>query len=296
MAITINGKTFRNLQEQVAYNTEKLEQLEVGDVVSGLVVKAEVDTVEELQDVVYPEKGYLYLVRPNSLYEYEGEESGEKIFNYLGTIGKGDKGDKGDTGAQGPQGPQGPQGIQGETGAQGEQGPQGIQGETGATGAAAGFGTPTASATTLAAGSSATATVTASGSNTEKVFSFEFGIPKGDKGDTGDGFSLIRKYAINVPFTAEELAAVTAKPLNYALAVSSYTSLNRIYFPFYVTTTKICYVNLTQQTDYQDGRPYFSVIEVNLSTGEMSTQQVQYLKQVAIDGKFDSLNEKPVIS
>ena len=39
---------------------------------------------------------------------------------------------------------------------------------------------------TISAGSSATVSVTASGSNTSKVFSFFFGIPKGDKGDKGD--------------------------------------------------------------------------------------------------------------
>lgn len=62
-------------------------------------------------------------------------------------------------------GPAGPMGAQGATGA------------TGATGAAAGFGTPTATATALSAGSTPTVSVTASGPDTAKVFSFEFGIP-----------------------------------------------------------------------------------------------------------------------
>lgn len=66
------------------------------------------------------------------------------------------------------------------------QGEKGDKGDKGDTGAAAGFGTPTASATTIAAGSSATASVTASGSNTSKVFAFTFGIPKGEKGAKGD--------------------------------------------------------------------------------------------------------------
>jgi len=65
------------------------------------------------------------------------------------------------------------------------QGEKGDKGDKGDTGAAAGFGTPTASATTIAAGSSATASVTASGSNTSKVFAFTFGIPKGEKGEKG---------------------------------------------------------------------------------------------------------------
>ena len=51
-------------------------------------------------------------------------------------------------------------------------------------GPAAGFGTPTASVSTLAAGSPATASVTASGSDTEKVFAFSFGLPSGTDGIT----------------------------------------------------------------------------------------------------------------
>ena len=52
--------------------------------------------------------------------------------------------------------------------------------------AISGFGTPTATATSLPAGSQPTVSVSSSGSNREKVFSFTFGIPKGDKGDKGD--------------------------------------------------------------------------------------------------------------
>lgn len=63
-----------------------------------------------------------------------------------------------------------PAGVQGPTGPTGPQGP---------TGAAAGFGTPIASATGLPVGSTPTASVTASGSDTSKVFAFSFGIPAG---------------------------------------------------------------------------------------------------------------------
>lgn len=52
-------------------------------------------------------------------------------------------------------------------------------------GQSAGFGTPTAEATSLPEGSSPTVSVSASGDDTEKVFSFTFGIPKGDKGEQG---------------------------------------------------------------------------------------------------------------
>lgn len=47
-----------------------------------------------------------------------------------------------------------------------------------------GFGTPIAEAVQLDAGEEPTAEVTASGPDTAKVFSFTFGIPKGDKGAT----------------------------------------------------------------------------------------------------------------
>ena len=79
-------------------------------------------------------------------------------------------------GVPGPVGPQGPRGLTG---------PIGPTGATGATGTPAGFGTPTAVATTLPAGSDATATVTATGDDTAKVFSFNFGIPQGATGATG---------------------------------------------------------------------------------------------------------------
>ena len=55
-------------------------------------------------------------------------------------------------------------------------------GSDGTSGTSAGFGAPDATAETLAAGSEATAEVTASGEDTEKVFHFSFGIPKGADG------------------------------------------------------------------------------------------------------------------
>lgn len=66
-------------------------------------------------------------------------------------------------------------GLKGEKGNTGEQGPQGEKGDTGT---AAGFGTPSASAVALPSSSAPTVNVTASGTNTSKVFSFEFGIPQ----------------------------------------------------------------------------------------------------------------------
>lgn len=60
-----------------------------------------------------------------------------------------------------------------------------LQGPQGNSGAAAGFGTPAASASKLAADAQATVAVTASGPDTAKVFTFEFGIPQGERGERG---------------------------------------------------------------------------------------------------------------
>ena len=126
---------------------------------------------------------------------------------------KGETGATGPRGEQGPAGEQGPKGDPGAAGAKGDTGPyftpsisaegiiswsnngglanppdaniKGPQGEQGPQGTAAGFGTPTATATTLDAGVPATVEVTASGADTAKVFAFTFGVPKGAKGDTG---------------------------------------------------------------------------------------------------------------
>lgn len=98
-------------------------------------------------------------------------ENTEKVFNFNLGIPQGAKGEKGE---------------QGEQGAKGDTGDKGDKGDKGDTGAAAGFGTPKASASVLPAGSNPTADVTTSGDATAKVFNFNFGLPKGDKGDKGD--------------------------------------------------------------------------------------------------------------
>lgn len=67
----------------------------------------------------------------------------------------------------------------------GPPGQDGADGQDGAPGAAAAITGASASATTLSAGSSATAAVTANGTDASRSFAFTFGIPKGDKGDTG---------------------------------------------------------------------------------------------------------------
>lgn len=64
-------------------------------------------------------------------------------------------------------------------------GPQGPTGEQGPVGPAAGFGAPTATTTIIADNADPTVSVTASGSNTDKVFAFMFGLPRGYQGATG---------------------------------------------------------------------------------------------------------------
>ena len=86
---------------------------------------------------------------------------------------KGDKGDKGDTGATGAKG------EKGDTGAKGDKGEKGDTGATGANGI-----TPTlkvGSTTTGNAGTNATVTMT----DSNNVYTLNFVIPKGVKGDTG---------------------------------------------------------------------------------------------------------------
>ena len=89
---------------------------------------------------------------------------------------KGDKGDKGDTGAKGEKGDTGAKGEKGDTGEKGE---KGEKGDTGANGI-----TPTlkiGSTSTGNAGTNASVTMT----DNNNVYTLNFVIPKGEKGDTG---------------------------------------------------------------------------------------------------------------
>ena len=89
---------------------------------------------------------------------------------------KGDKGDKGDAGEKGDTGAKG---EKGDTGAKGEKGDKGDTGATGANGI-----TPTlkvGSTSTGNAGTNASVTMT----DNNNVYTLNFVIPKGEKGDTG---------------------------------------------------------------------------------------------------------------
>ena len=160
--ITIDGKTYRNLEEQVQKNKEDIyyiitQQGALNEF--GIKVVGEVESIDQLPSVeVYKtsnqnwEDGDTMAVgatAPRELYTltraglaHEADywmDLGE--FPLAGPQGpqgiqgpKGDTGLKGDTGATGPQGIQGPTGATGATGATGPEGPtgpQGIQGPKG---------------------------------------------------------------------------------------------------------------------------------------------------------------------
>ena len=175
--LKFGNKEFRNLQEQVLANMRAIGDLKTTGLVLdefGIKVIGQVATVGEMPTVAaYKENnpdwayGDAYAVGTTSPYTLyiltrENESHLEDFWFNIGVFP-----------APGPQGPEGPQG---------ETGPQGQTGATGQDGASAGFGTVSASASTLPAGSDATVSVSTSGSNTEKNFSFIFGIPKGDAG------------------------------------------------------------------------------------------------------------------
>lgn len=162
MAFTIEGKVYRNLEEQVLANKEAILDLyTTGQSLNtfGLKVVESFDTEEEFttweQDpththeygdavVIGVEAPYNMKVFTRANITHETDywlNLGE--FPLKGPKGdKGDKGEQGDRGARGPkgdtgpQGPQGPQGLNGPTGATGARGPQGPQGEVGPTGTA----------------------------------------------------------------------------------------------------------------------------------------------------------------
>lgn len=182
---------------------------------------------------------------------------------------KGDKGDKGDAGEKGDTGAKGDKGDKGDTGATGANGvtptlkvgstttgnagtnasvtmtdnnnvytlnfviPKGEKGDTGAKGAAGAKGqdgakgadgiTPTirvGTVTTLAAGSNATVTM----SENNNVYTLNFGIPKGNKGDTGASGGSGETTVVNPTITIGTVtsgdtasATITGDSPNYTL-------------------------------------------------------------------------------
>lgn len=153
MAVTINDKVYRNLQEQVGYLTGEVQELKdnIGVGVNPKYIEASVSDLptEGVEDGVIAAVG---TTTPYTLYVYneeewkplgqfpmpgpqgpQGEQGPKGDRGFIGPEGpKGDQGPRGEKGEQGIQGPRGYQGEQGEQGEQGPQGEQGIQGDPGA--------------------------------------------------------------------------------------------------------------------------------------------------------------------
>lgn len=130
--IEIDGKIYRNLQEQVGKNIRDIEALE-----KQLPYNGPYDSTEFIPSSILVNGG-IYLIgttAPYTIYKYDEEN---KEFDNLGGFGAagpaGPKGDTGNTGQKGDKGDTGPQGPTGPTGPTGPQGPQGIQGPKGDTG------------------------------------------------------------------------------------------------------------------------------------------------------------------
>ena len=129
MAIRIDNKVYRNLQQQVKYLTDLANQgVNVVKNVNGVVAN-----VNQLPDVASVETGTTYAVGTSKPYEYYVALNGKWVdlgeFPYQGPKGPtgadGAVGPTGKTGPIGPTGPQGPQGPLGATGAVGPTGPLG---------------------------------------------------------------------------------------------------------------------------------------------------------------------------
>ena len=134
MAIRIDNKVYRNLQQQVGYLTELANQgADVIKNVNGIVANA-----SQLPDVASVEIGTTYAVGTNKPYEYYVALNGRWVdigqFPYqgpqgpvgpTGPAGGGGAGSIGPTGPQGHIGPTGPKGATGATGAVGPTGPAG---------------------------------------------------------------------------------------------------------------------------------------------------------------------------
>lgn len=113
MAYEIDGKVYRNLQEQVAKNTEHINELSYGNIYKGPY--ATLDEIPQ-QELI---KGSIFLIgnKTDGYEMYKCLETDNRLYQDLGKFGamgpKGDKGDKGETGEQGGIGNEGPKGETG---------------------------------------------------------------------------------------------------------------------------------------------------------------------------------------
>lgn len=148
--IEINGKVFRNLEDQVAYLSEALQAGKLIDEL-GIKVLGVYSTIEQAKAAIpgpydYGDAFSIGTTKPYDLYIFT--RNIEDFVNFGSFPGKGKdgkdgeqgpKGEKGDQGERGPRGErgfQGPVGEQGPRGFEGKIGPQGAKGDRGLTGPA----------------------------------------------------------------------------------------------------------------------------------------------------------------
>lgn len=146
--LTIDGKEFRNLEDQVGYLTAAFQSGKLIDEL-GIKVLGVFPTIADAKKALpgpyeFGDAFSIGTVAPYSLYIYT-----RNIYDFFnfgpfpapGPQGlKGEKGDKGDKGERGEQGIQGRQGMQGMQGPQGLIGPRGINGRDGAQGPKGDYG------------------------------------------------------------------------------------------------------------------------------------------------------------
>ena len=138
--IEINGKTFRNLEDQVAYLSEALQSGKLIDEL-GIKVLGVYSTIEQAKAAIpgpydYGDAFSIGTTKPYDLYIFT--RNIEDFINFGPFPGKGKDGKDGAQGPKGEKGDQGERGPRGERGFQGpvgEQGPRGFEGKIGPVGA-----------------------------------------------------------------------------------------------------------------------------------------------------------------
>ena len=138
--IEINGKTFRNLEDQVAYLSEALQAGKLIDEL-GIKVLGVYSTIEQAKTAIpgpydYGDAFSIGTTKPYDLYIFT--RNIEDFVNFGSFPGKGKDGKDGEQGPKGEKGDQGERGPRGERGFQGpvgEQGPRGFEGKIGPVGA-----------------------------------------------------------------------------------------------------------------------------------------------------------------
>ena len=152
----------------------------------------------------------------------------ESTYTFTVTNGaKGEKGDKGDTGETGPQGPAGETGPQGPVGPAGKDGSQGPKGDTGAT-----PNIQIGTVQTLEPGQDATANM----SGTPENPLLNLGIPKGEKGDPGEG-SDAEPYELPIMSSTQLGGGKAVKKTDEDVPVAVDPSTGQLFVPTYPENT-----------------------------------------------------------